>query len=141
MLFRSNETKFASEAKKSFILGSKNGEVRAPALESTLSPNRQRWGCFIGILWAGRRRGRGSRDQDLCAGAASLRTVPPAAILNQGVECSCARPVELRCGCQRFTLGTLVRSARCEASIHGTLWASETRLSAKERIKRLDFIL
>lgn len=39
-----------------------------------------------------------------------------------------------------FTLGTLLRSARSKASAHGTLWASETRLSTKETKVRFYFV-
>lgn len=52
----------------------------------------------------------------------------------------CTRPTELRCRRSHFALRTLVWSMGGKASAHGLLWASETRLSTKEK-KRLVFIL
>ena len=40
-----------------------------------------------------------------------------------------------------FTLGTLVRSARCKAPSQWTLWARETRISPRGGEKKLDCIL
>ena len=45
-----NETEFGSEAKESVILRSKNGEFRAPALESTTLPDRPASGLLYRIL-------------------------------------------------------------------------------------------
>ena len=44
---------YYSEAKESFILASESGEVRARALEDTISPKSRPWGCFLGIFPAG----------------------------------------------------------------------------------------
>ena len=49
-------------------------------------------------------------------------------------QCFCThRPPRWCSGCSVFALGTLVRSAWCEASAGARLWASETGLSAKEK--------
>lgn len=82
---RTNRTRlrFGSEAKESFTLSSKNGEVHAFALELMLSPTASQWVCFKRFLSA-EGRGRSSRRvgaaallaaSDHSAGTASLQTV------------------------------------------------------------------
>ena len=110
-------------------------------------------GCYIRIV-RGAGRGRsfcraGGRAQLRCSGSRSQggqQNLCPrltATILNCRLGSGFCTPrlPELRCWYGPFTWGTPVRRAWCEASARRTLWASETRLSTKEKKKvRLYFI-
>ena len=138
------ETEFGSEAKESFILWSENGELGAPALEHRLSLKGHGRGCFVGSLhW---------EVWNSCgAGAAVLLTAPDH---SAGLSNSAHSPPppswvailhtvpKLRCWHSPFTRGTLVWRSGSKVTAYSTLWASETRLSTKEKKKvRFYFII
>ena len=74
--------------------------------------------------------------------AAGLCTLPVAsAFLTCSVlspQCFCTPSPELKCGRSHFPLGILVWRVRCKTFACNTRWASEIRLSAKEKV-RLSF--
>lgn len=120
----------ASEAKESFLLWSKYGEVQARSLEHALSRKGHWQGCFIGFLLRGgvpagqvqlRYSGR-SRSKCQVQRCCTRYAV---AVSTWGVMSSASASVRH----SRFTLGALVSSARYKASAHSTLWASAARLS------------
>lgn len=61
-------------------------------------------------------------------------------VSREGAGLSAHSP-EPRCKCSHYPSGTLVWSAGFEVSVCGCLWASDTRLSTKEKKKRSDLIL
>ena len=69
---------------------------------------------------------------DLRAGRRSMHTARHWHLELSVCRCFCTRPSTLRCRHSHSALGTLVWCAGSKVSAHGTLWASETRLSTKE---------
>ena len=129
------------------ILWSENGEVRAQALEHKLShsPNRLWEGCIKGLCRQRRGWGVSQWGGGAGQGAAVLLRLRlqcqeclctwPATTILSCVFCSALlhRVLELKCPCSGFMLGTLIW--HCKASARGTLWASGTTPSTKERRK------
>ena len=119
------------------------------------------WNSFIGIVSSGREGSSGGWAGLCCSGsrwqcrAQRLCAQPTAAILNCSVGRSAsahsplppswiavsgAAPLRTACPAEalrrqlrRLALGTLAWRARRKASAGGTLWASDTRLSTKEK--------
>ena len=99
---RTNRTRlrFGSEAKESFILSSKNGEVQAFALERMLFATGSQWGCFKGFLSASG-RGRSSRR----VGAAALLAASDHSVRTSSLRTVGRRHLELSVACSASAQG------------------------------------
>ena len=124
--------------------------ARSGSREGALQ-ERTRWGCFAGFC----KQGGGQSSRETGTGVRRTAHAPDRGLDPETLHaarhrhrlqlrvtrCASARSPELRRQRSRFTLGTQVWRAGSEASARSTPWASDPRLSTKEKTKRLDFIL
>ena len=123
--------------------GIRSRRLGIPTLEHSLTGCQR---CALSGSFS--RRGPGPPGQVQLCGSRSraqgpvqrLCTRPAATILNWASCTGSLLAAQADVSGSPFTLGTLVWSARCEASAWSTLRARETRLSTKEKKVRLYFL-